>query len=55
MYEMPKLERYGSFRELTLGGGAVPSDGFTPAVGDGCAPNPDAGLPGEPAGECFAS
>lgn len=51
MYETPKLECYGSFRELTLGGGDVPSDGFTPSDTDGCVPNPNA----PPAGLCYAS
>jgi hypothetical protein len=39
MYESPKLERYGTFRELTLGGGAVKVDFFGPdANGIGCIP-----------------
>lgn len=37
MYKSPKLERYGTFRELTLGGGTVAADIFGPnANGIGC-------------------
>jgi hypothetical protein len=36
MYETPKLERYGTFRELTLGGGAFRLDGLTTDSADGC-------------------
>jgi hypothetical protein len=35
MYKSPKLERYGSFRELTLGGGLVTVDGFGPTTPTG--------------------
>lgn len=52
MYQAPQLQRYGTLRELTLGGGSVPSDGFTPQDTDGCMPNPN---PGPPAGLCFSS
>jgi hypothetical protein len=43
MYKSPKLERYGTFRELTLGGGLVTVDGFgptTPTGPIGCLPGP---------------
>ena len=36
MYEAPKIERYGTFRELTEGGGVVDSDLFTADGTDGC-------------------
>jgi hypothetical protein len=37
MYVSPKLERYGTFRDLTLGGGTVAVDIFGPnANGIGC-------------------
>ncbi len=37
MYKSPKLERYGTFRELTLGGGTVLADIFGPnSAGIGC-------------------
>ena len=36
MYQSPKLERYGTFRELTLGGGAVNVDPFGSNGGIGC-------------------
>lgn len=47
MYQSPKLERYGTFRELTLGGGTVATDPFATDtndnVPDGCidVPGPD--------------
>jgi hypothetical protein len=52
MYETPTLEQYGTFRDLTLGGGSVPSDGFTPNNADGCIPT---GSPGPIVGICLAS
>lgn len=37
MYKSPKLERYGTFREITLGGGAVTTDPLGPnGSGIGC-------------------
>lgn len=36
MYEAPSLERYGTFRELTKGGGADVSDLFTSNSSDNC-------------------
>jgi hypothetical protein len=36
MYNKPKLERFGTFRELTQGGGASFNDGFTTDSADGC-------------------
>lgn len=44
MYEKPKLERFGTFRELTLGGGTFRSDGLTTDADDGCE---DPTAPGE--------
>lgn len=39
MYVSPKLERYGTFRDLTLGGGNVATDIFGPnGDGIGCVP-----------------
>lgn len=36
MYQKPQLERFGTFRELTLGGGLFKNDGLTNKIGDGC-------------------
>lgn len=36
MYEAPKLELYGTFRELTQGGGTIRLDGGTQDANDGC-------------------
>lgn len=38
MYQEPKLERYGTFREMTLGGGTFRLDGLTTDANDGCEP-----------------
>jgi hypothetical protein len=37
MYEKPKLQRFGTLRELTLSGGAKASDDWTTDSSDGCA------------------
>jgi hypothetical protein len=45
MYETPTLERYGTFRELTMGGGTFRQDGLTSDTNDdGCR---DPVVPGE--------
>jgi hypothetical protein len=36
MYQEPKLERYGTFREVTQGGGADVNDPFTLDPDDDC-------------------
>lgn len=36
MYEKPRLQRFGTLRELTLSGGASFSDGWTTDATDGC-------------------
>jgi len=36
MYEAPVLERYGTFRELTMGGFSDVADGFTANSNDAC-------------------
>lgn len=41
MYQTPKLERFGTFRSLTLGGGIDNIDVFTTNSGDGCTDNGD--------------
>jgi hypothetical protein len=38
MYETPELECYGTFRELTKGGGITPTDSFGIQDNAGCAP-----------------
>ncbi len=48
MYEKPTLERFGTFRELTLGGGTYQTDIFTvldnnSATPDGCIGPPTKG------------
>jgi hypothetical protein len=49
MYKTPKLERYGTFRELTKGGGGDPDLDFnTVRTDDFCADNP----PGVPGDDC---
>ena len=41
MYETPELECYGTFRELTKGGGNLITDPLGPTnSGIGCAPAP---------------
>jgi hypothetical protein len=40
MYETPELECYGTFRELTKGGGITPTDTFGIQDNAGCLPNP---------------
>lgn len=39
MYHQPRLERLGSFRELTQAGGAAFSDLWTTDAADGCSLN----------------
>ncbi|HEX6964408.1 MAG TPA: lasso RiPP family leader peptide-containing protein [Gemmatimonadaceae bacterium] len=40
MYETPKLERYGTFRQLTQGGGSTQVDAYGPdSSGSGCVQN----------------
>jgi hypothetical protein len=41
MYKAPILEWYGTFRELTKGGGGAPTDGFLPDT------DPSTPTPGE--------
>lgn len=36
MYKKPQLEKFGSFRQITAGGGAVETDFFTTDGTDGC-------------------
>ena len=41
MYEAPTLQRFGSFRELTLSDKTVPGMDMLPGIGDiQCNPNP---------------
>jgi hypothetical protein len=42
MYISPKLERYGTFREITLGGGTVGIDTFGD-ITEGCTEDPATG------------
>lgn len=46
MYVTPELECYGTFRELTQGGGNIATDFFgTDSSGNtGCQPNPQGAL-----------
>ncbi len=47
MYESPKLEKFGSFRELTLQAGSlgktVIGDDLVPGIGLDCNPDPNSG------------
>lgn len=36
MYTSPKLEKFGTFRQVTLGGGAAANDTFTIDTTDNC-------------------
>lgn len=36
MYQRPQLEKFGSFRQLTAGGGATENDFFTTDSTDNC-------------------
>jgi hypothetical protein len=48
MYKSPRLERYGTFRELTAGGGSTSVlDGATVFAHDFCVPDPN---PADPPG-----
>ena len=44
MYTSPRLERFGTFRDVTLQTGkTVIGDDLVPGIGNDCNPNPNSG------------